>query len=213
MSDRVDTTAAQREGADHLRPETAPRADQPFAEMFDLQRAQSAAAEPDEPEAWVDLVPLAAGSWRFVTQPGIANTCIRLDLPIETDDRDLSIDRKNKYKRWLDRQVRQGRIAKSEIAKDVLKADQAVYELTGEYTLNFTPVRDKTGVRRKQAEYVTTDKTVAAYIRARLNRGDFPGITEDVRPVTVEIDGELVEMLPVTEAGRRRVAMAAAAAG
>jgi len=210
----TDTTAVQREGNDHLNPRIAPLPNQPYTEMFDLQRAQINAAEPDEPEAWPVLAPIAAGTWRFVTTPGIGSTSIRLDIPVETDDRDESVLRKNKYKQWLDRQVRQGRIDRKEVGKDgFLIADKAAFEIVGEYTLNFTPVRDKTGRRRKQAEYVTDKKVVADYIRGRLNRGDFPEITEDIRPVTVEIDGELVEMLPVTEAGKRRVAMAAAAAG
>ena len=209
-----DLNTVQREGLDHLDPNLAPRAGQPYAEMFELQRQQQAELEPDEPEAWATLTPLPVGSWRFVTVPGIGGTSIRLDLPVETDDRDESVNRKNKYKRWLDRQIRSGRIEKSDVGKDgLLKADSAVFELLGSYTLVFRPVRDATGKRRKQAEYVTTEKVVADYIRARLNRGDFPEIVEDVRPVQVEIDGELVEMMPVTDAGRRRVAMAAAAAG
>ena len=210
----TDTTQIQREGNDHLNPTLAPRANQPYAEMFQLQREQSAAAEPDQPEQWAALAPIPAGTWRFVTVPGIGNTSIRLDIPVETDDRDQSVIRKNKYKQWLDRQMRQGRIDKSEVGKDgMLRADKAVYDLVGDYTLNFSPVRDRTGVRRKQAEYVTSEKVVADYIRGRLNRGDFPEITEDIRPMQVMVDGELVEMMPVTEAGKRRVAMAAAAAG
>lgn len=214
MSERVDPTAVLNEGSDHLKKSTAPRPDQPYAEMFALQRQQSAEAEPEEPEAWAVLAPIAPGTWRFVTTPGIGGTAIRLDIPVETDDRDESVNRKNKYKRWLDRQMRQGRIDKSEVGKHgILEADQDVYDLTGEYVLNFTPVRDKDGRRRKQAEFVTSEKAVAAYIRGRINRGDFPEITEDIRPVMVEMDGELVEMMPVTAAGKQRVAMAAAAAG
>ena len=157
-----DTTVIAREGTDHLNRATAPRPDQPYAEMFALQRDQINAAEPDEPEAWPVLAPIAAGTWRFVTTPGIGSTAIRLDIPVETDDRDESVLRKNKYKQWLDRQVRQGRIDKKEVGKDgFLIADKAAFEIVGEYTLNFTPVRDKTGRRRKQAEYVTSEKMVA----------------------------------------------------
>ena len=217
MSERVDTTAIQREGNDHLNKDTAPRSDQPYAEMFALQRDQINAAEPDEPEPWAVMTPIAPGSYRFVTSPGIGGTAIRLQIPVETDDRDESVLRKNKYKQWLERQVKQGRIDKSEVvnAKDFygLKADKAVFDIIGEYSINFTPLRDRGGRRRKQAEYVTNEKVVAAYIRGRLNRGDFPEITEDIRPVVVEIDGVPTEMMPVTEAGKRRVAMAAAAAG
>jgi hypothetical protein len=216
VSDSVNVDTVQREGLDHLSndPRVAPRAGQPFTEMFDLVREQQAAADPDEPEPWATLTAIPAGTWRFVTIPGIGGTAIRLDIPVETDDRDESVRRKNKYKQRLDRWERQGKIAKADRGKDgLLKADQAVYEIVGTYNLNFTPVRDGKGKRFKQAEFTTDDATVAAYIRARLNRGDFPEIVEDVRPVMVEMNGELVEMMPVTEAGKRRVAMAAAAAG
>ena len=224
MTDSVDVNAIQREGNDFANPALAPaKADrqgrpQAVNALHDLHREQMAAAEPDEPEPWAVLAPIPAGSWRFVTLPGWASTTISLDIPVESDDRDLSIERKNKYKRWLERQIRNGRIAQSEVGKvkdgvAVLEADKAVYDLLGEYHINFLPVRDASGKRRKQAEYVTSEKVVADYIRGRLNRGDFPEIVEDIRPVMVEIDGELTEMMPVSEAGRRRVAMAAAAAG
>jgi hypothetical protein len=216
VSDSVTVENVQREGLDHLSndPRVAPRPNQPFTEMFDLVREQQAAADPDEPEPWATLTAIPAGTWRFVTIPGIGGTAIRLDIPVETDDRDESVRRKNKYTQRLDRWERQGKIAKTDRGKDgLLKADQAVYEIVGTYNLNFTPVRDGKGKRFKQAEFTTDDPTVAAYIRARLNRGDFPEIVEDVRPVMVEMNGELVEMMPVTEAGKRRVAMAAAAAG
>jgi len=215
VSDNVNVEAIQREGLDHLSkdPKVAPRPGQPFTEMYDLLREQQAEAEPDQPEPWAVMAALPAGTWRFVTVPGIGGTSIRLDLPVETDDRDLSVNRKNIYKRWLERQIRQGRIEKSEIGKDgLLKADLAVYEAVGTYNLNFVPVRDGKGKRFKQAEFTTDDKVVADYIRARINRGDFPEIVEDVRPVMVEIDGQQIEMMPVSETGRRAVATAAAAA-
>lgn len=215
MSDSVNVETIQREGLDHLSndPKVAPRPGQPFTEMFDLVREQQAAAEPDESEPWAVMSALPVGTWRFVTIPGIGGTSIRLDLPVETDDRDLSVNRKNKYKRWLDRQVRSGRIDKSEVGKDgSLKADQAVYDILGTYSISFQPVRDGTGKRFKQAEFSTDEKVVADYIRARINRGDFPEIVEDVRPVVVEIDGQKIEMMPVNETGRRAVATAASAA-
>ncbi len=122
--------------------------------------------------------------------------------------------RKNKYKQRLDRWERQGKITKTDRGKDgLLKADAAVYEAVGAYVLNFQPVRDGKGKRFKQAEFTTDDKVVADYIRARINRGDFPEIVEDVRPVMVEVNGQQIEMMPVSETGRRAVATAAAAAG
>ena len=216
VSDSVNVEAIQREGFDHLSkdPNIAPRPGQPYTEMYDLLREQQEAADPDEPEPWAVMTALPVGTWRFVTIPGIGGTSIRLDLPVETDDRDESVRRKNKYKQRLDRWERQGKIAKTDRGKDgLLKADQAVFEALGTYNLNFQPVRDGKGKRFKQAEFTTDDPVVADYIRARINRGDFPEIVEDVRPVMVEMNGELVEMMPVTEAGKRRVAMAAAAAG
>ena len=213
--DNVNVEAVQREGNDHLssNPSIAPRPGQPFTEMFDLAREQQAALEPDEPEPWAVMTSLPVGTWRFVTIPGIGGTSIRLDLPVETDDRDESVLRKNKYKQRLDRWERQGRIAKTDRGKDgLLKADAAVYEALGTYNLNFQAVRDGKGKRFKQAEFTTDDPVVADYIRARINRGDFPEIVEDVRPVVVEVNGQQIEMMPVNETGRRAVATAAAAA-
>lgn len=216
MSDSVNVEAIQREGLDHLSndPSIAPRPGQPFTEMYDLLREQQEAAEPDEPEPWAVMSALPVGTWRFVTIPGIGGTAIRLDLPAETDDRDESVRRKNKYKQRLDRWERQGKIGKADRGKDgLLKADLAAYEALGTYVINFQPLRDGTGKRFKQAEFATDDKVVADYIRGRINRGDFPEIVEDVRPVMVEVNGQKIEMMPVSETGRRAVATAAAAAG
>lgn len=216
VSDSVNVEAVQREGFDHLSkdPKIAPRSGQPYTEMYDLLAEQQAAAEPDKSEPWAVMTALPVGTWRFVTVPGIGGTAIRLDLPAETDDRDESVRRKNKYKQRLDRWERQGKIAKGDRGKDgLLTADQAVYLALGTYVLNFQPVRDGKGKRFKQAEFTTTDKVVADYIRARINRGDFPEIVEDVRPVMVEVNGQQIEMMPVSETGRRAVATAAAAAG
>lgn len=215
MSERVDTTEAMREGTDHLstNPEIAPRAGQPFTEMSDLLAAQAAAAPPEVAKQPVALKPVGDYEWRFRTTPGRNSTAVRLSIPVETDDADENVKRKNKYKRWLDRQIKQGRIDKSEVGKDgLLKADKAVFDLTGEYSLIFKPVRQADGRRAMEAQLVTKEKLIADYMRGRLTRGDFAGeIYEDVRPVAVEINGQTVYMMPADDTARQ--AMAAAAAG
>jgi hypothetical protein len=218
MSERVDVQANLREGSDHLsgNPNLAPAPNQPFTEMTDLLAAQAASAEPELLKVPVALKALGAHEWRFRTTPGRNGASIRLDIPVESDDTDDNLKRKNKYKRWLDRQVKQGRIDKKEVVnKDGfygLKADKDVYDLTGEYVLIFTPVRQPGGRRAMEAQYVTHEKVIADYIRGRLNRGDFAGeIYEEVRPVAVEINGQTVYMMPADDNARQ--AMAAAAAG
>jgi hypothetical protein len=215
MSERVDVQANLREGSDHLsgNPNLAPAPNQPFTEMTDLLAAQAASAEPELLKVPVALKALGAHEWRFRTTPGRNGASIRLDIPVESDDTDDNLKRKNKYKRWLDRQVNQGRIRKDEIGKDgLLRADKAVFDLLGEYTLIFTPVRQPGGRRAMEAQYVTHEKVIADYIRGRLNRGDFAGeIYEEVRPVAVEINGQTVYMMPADDTARQ--AMAAAAAG
>lgn len=200
--------------------ENAPAPNQPYTELLDMMSAQAASEEPVV-ERPATLHPVGDGEWRFLTRDGIANTSITLRLPVLGDDIDENAKRKNVYKRWLDRQVRQteegrkpaGAIYRSEVGKDgMLKADKAVFDITGEYQLRFHPARDVDGKRRKIAEFVTRDKTIAAYIRGRLERGEFAGeIKEDVRPMEVEINGQRIKVMPADDSAR--LAMAAAAAG
>jgi hypothetical protein len=213
LSERVDVSSVETGALPQGNPDVTPRADQPFMEIYDLQRAQAAASEPDVPKQPVVLKPIGEHQWRFRTMPGRGSCSVRLDIPVELDDVDDYLKRKNKYKRWLDRQIKQGRIAKEEVGKDgFLKADKAVFDLLGEYTLFFTPVRAPGGRRAMEAEYVTKDKLIADYLRGRLNRGDFAGeIYEDVRPMTVEINGQHIQVMPADDNARQ--AMAAAAAG
>jgi hypothetical protein len=215
MSERVDVQSNLREGSDHLsgNPTIAPRSGQPFTDMSDLLAAQAGSAEPEQLKTPVALKALADHEWRFRTKPGLNGATIRLDIPVESDDTDDNLKRKNKYKRWLDRQVNQKRIDRSEVGKDgLLKADKAVFDLLGEYNLIFTGVRLPGGRRAMEAQYVTKEKVIADYIRGRLNRGDFAGeIYEEVRPVAVEINGQTVYMMPADDNARQ--AMAAAAAG
>jgi hypothetical protein len=220
LSERVDVQATLREGNDHLSPSLAPREGQPFTEMTDLLAAQAAAALP-EVKRPIQLVPIPSGAWRFVTKDELAGATVTLRLPHLTDDVDDNVRRKNIYKRWLDRMIKQteegrrsvGLIHRTDVGKDgMLKADKAVFDLTGEYSLSFKPARDKDGRRRKIAEFITRDKVIADYIRLRLSRGEFAGeIFEDVRPMEVEINGQVISVMPADDNARQ--AMAAAAAG
>jgi hypothetical protein len=222
LSERVDTNAVMREGNDHLsgNPSLAPRSGQPFTEMTDLAAAQAAATEPEKAEP-IRLAPIAHGEWRFVTVDGRAGATVTLNLPHLNDDIDDNVKRKNIHKRWVDRKIKQtkegrltvGMIYPTDVGKDgMLKADKAVFDLLGEYHLVFTPARDLDGRRRKIAEFVTRDKVVADYIRLRLSRGEFAGeFFEDVRPMTVEVNGQFIQVMPADDTARQ--AMAAAAAG
>lgn len=212
MSERVNTGAISREGADHLRPNLAPRADQPFTELPDRLAAQAAADEPEVPKTPVALPYVDDHEWRFRTYPGLGSAAIKLNIPVESDDMDDYLLRKNKNKRWLDRKIKQGRYDRTDVGKDgFLKADKAVFDLLGEYHLNFKPVT-KDGKRQMEAQYVTREKVVADYIRGRLANGEFAGeIYEDVRPIEVEVNGQRIRVVPADESAR--VAMAAAAAG
>jgi hypothetical protein len=207
VSDNVDL------GTDHLStdPSIAPRPGQPFTALAEQLAAQAAADGP-EPVISPAALPLVAETdWRFRTYPGRASATIALRIPVESDDIDDNVKRKNKYKRWLDRQVTQGKIDRSEIGKDgLLKADKAVFDLTGEYHIHFRPVRVG-GKRAMEAQYTTDQKVIADYIRSRLMRGEFAGeIYEDVRPMTVEVGGQRIQVMPADETARKAMAAAAA---
>lgn len=213
--DRTNVAAVQREGADHLSNDAAiaPQPGQPFTELSEMQMQQAAEEEPVMPSQPVKLDPIGAGRWRFRTTPPIGSFQIRLDIPVESEDRDENIRRTNRMKQWTQRQVDQGRFARSEVGKDgILKADRAVFAVTGRYTLAFTPVRTKSNLRAMESEFVTDQKVIADYIRGRLARGDFAGeVYEDVQPIEIEINGQQVLVAPANETAR--LAMAAAAAG
>ena len=213
--DTTEIRQRQQSGSDHLStdPAIAPRPGQAFTALSEMQMAQAAAEEPEVPKAPVPLPPVGKHAWRFRTAVGNSSFQIRLDIPVDSDDRDENVKRINRVKGWTQRQVDKGRFRRDEVGKDgLLKADQAVHKITGEYTLVFTPVKNKEGRRAMEAEYVTSNKVIADYIRNRLNRGDFPGVVyEEVQPVMVEINGKQVLMSPFDETAR--LAMAAAAAG
>jgi len=212
---RSQVAAVQREGADHLSNDAAiaPRPGQPFTELSEMQMQQAAEEEPVMPSQPINLDPVGAGRWRFRTVPPIGSFQIRLDIPVESEDRDENIRRTNRMKQWTQRQVDQGRFARGEVGKDgILKADRAVFAAIGRYTLVFTPVRTKSNLRAMEAEFVTEQKIIADYIRGRLTRGDFAGeVYEDVQPIEIEINGQQVLVAPANETAR--LAMAAAAAG
>lgn len=211
MSDNVNIATVEQ-GTDHLSrdPRIAPQPNQPFTALSEMLASQYEG--PDEPKQPVALPLVGEQEWRFRTKPGRASTSMSLRLPIETDDVDENVLRKNKYKRWLDRQIKQGKIDEKERGKDgLLKSDKAVFDLLGEYHIKFTGVRVN-GRRAMEAQYTTTEKVVADYIRGRLEKGEFANeIYEEVRPVTMSINGQVGRFLPADEA--TRLAMAAAAAG
>ena len=91
-------------------------------------------------------------------------------------------------------------------ARKALKADEEVLERTGEYYIRFTPIRG-----RHEAMYETTDPVVASYIRDRLP--EFPQLYEEVGPMLVEVNGEMIEVLPANDHARQTMAAAAAIAG
>lgn len=207
MSDNVDL------GTDHLssNPNIAPRPGQPFTALAEQLAAQAAADGPEQAKAPAVLPLVAETEWRFRTYPGRPSASVALRIPIESDDVDDNVKRKNKYKRWLDRQITQGKIDRSEVGKDgLLKADKAVFDLTGEYHIHFRGVRVG-GKRAMEAQFTTDKKVIADYLRSRLMKGEFAGeIYEDVRPMTVEIDGQRIQVVPADDTARKAMAAAAA---
>ena len=190
-------------GAERLDPDvdkvTGGIPDDPIAAML---HRQSVEAQPTLPRQPAKLLTFPNGSYRFRTDPKYgrrkASIKLRVYRPLMDPDRDV-IGLK-RFEQWAARTHGDGTLRK---AQAVLKIDKEIHEKTGEYYITFRPLRG-----RFECVYETKDPQVAAYIRSRLD--EFPFIYEEVRPMTVVVDGVEIEMVPANEDARRVMAAAAA---
>jgi hypothetical protein len=190
-------------GAEQLDPDvdkvTGGIPDDPIAAML---HKQSMEAKPTLPREPVTLLTFPSGTFRFRTDPkyGRRKASIKLRVYRPMMDPDKDVIGLKRFEQWAARQHGDGNLR---AAQKVLKIDEDVHKLTGEYYLKFRPLRG-----RFEGVYETKDPKVASYIRSRLS--EFPFIYEEVRPMTVMVDGVEIEMIPANDDARRVMAAAAA---
>lgn len=152
------------------------------------------------------LAPLADGHYRFRTLPRLERKsfAIKLRLPQAMPESDNYESMYRLYRRWLDRQIAQKKIDKSELrnqTEKLIEADLAVRDAIGKYRIVFTRVRNA-----REAAFVTDSRVVADYIRMRMRRGDFPEIYEETRPLELRLNGKQIRVQGASEADQRAIA-------
>lgn len=168
--------------------------------MVAMQLEEIADSKPEVPVKPAKLDPPAQGSFRFRTKVGLRQTAITLRLFKEKDDLDDNV-------KWRKVWERNAKRVWGDNWKDVLKIDRDLFENEGLDRIEFRPIPGA-----MEASYQTRNRQIAAYIRQRIKEPEFHGlIYEEVAPVQVEINGELVYVVPADDKARQ--AMAAAAAG
>lgn len=138
------------------------------------------------------LAPVTPGHFRFRTKPGRRRTTVYLRVYQDHPVSETNVRMKNAWER--SKLHAYGKDWKKEI-----QPDQDLYKATGMTEIAFEPIGESA-----EAEFVTDDPQVAAYLRYRLP--SLPHIYEEIQPMMVEVNGELVEVMPTTIAGQQKVA-------
>ena len=148
----------------------------------------------------VKLDPPSAGSFRFRTRVGLRQTVIPLRLFKEKEDMDENV----KWKKVWERNAKR---VWGDDWKTVLKIDRDLFEAEGIDQIMFRPIPGS-----MEASFQTRNRKIAAYVRQRIIEPEFAGIIyEEVAPMAVEINGEMVYVVPADDKARQAMAAAAAA--